>query len=205
MKSVRSQSALHSAEIPFGARAIAGGISDRGDILYYVGLDEGGVEPRSALYINDERIMATGDWINGLQVNSQTTRLTDVGNAIVKLDCQNDVRGITVITFNNEPIVQTGDVIAEGVKLPRLMGCSSNGNGDVIFAGQYNDGIDRIAIARPNGMVSPPGDFNNDGRLDAREIDLLTAAMRNGELSRAWIWPAAELWIKKIAASGSRN
>ncbi len=87
----------------------------------------------------------------------------------------------TGIYFNSDNGLYTGDRSSAGLALTFVLyDPSPVGSGNIAFS--INQGVSGV-VDGPMGVVSPRGDFDGDGDVDADDIDLLFANLGGADLS----------------------
>ncbi|MEZ6115119.1 MAG: PEP-CTERM sorting domain-containing protein [Pirellulaceae bacterium] len=151
------------------------GINDSGELAYTTG--DRNTANSLGTYIDGELILPeTTTWGERAIVNILAqSQITSDGNLMGAVSF---VGGGTGITFNDQLILHNGFEVPGEATLASLNGFSFNPRGDIVFIGRFDDGVNRIVLAR---RLDPEhGDFNDNGQFDVTDINRLDAAIAKG-------------------------
>ncbi|MCA9201129.1 MAG: hypothetical protein KDA87_26495, partial [Planctomycetales bacterium] len=155
------------------------GVNDFGEAVYSAG-DAANVETQG-IYLNEELIVSRSiDWHGQSMYNLGIPTITNDGNAVVRfrLTSTDGSSPSNGISFNDQLILHNDAELPGLGTLTRLGLSSSNARGDIVFNGKFDDGVNRIVLAR---RLDPEhGDFNDNGQFDVTDINRLDAAIAKG-------------------------
>jgi hypothetical protein len=141
-------------------------------------------------YFVDDQLKLSSDHLehDGLPVGRIfVPKLTSDGNIISEVGFlgRGAENGATGFYFNEEPIFFQHELQVDGAQLKAIIHWSANQRGDIVFMGQFEDGVDRLVLARRH-IPEQFGDVNNDNAFDLADVNSIAIAMREGDKSTVY-------------------